>query len=122
MINEKTARKANIKYNSPISRDYKLLKDKQEVSVGNIVVKGISSPGHTKGSMSYLVNGEYLFVGDSMALVNGRVHTFPMFINMDANTQKESIRKLAKVKNVKIMFTAHSGYTRNYEEAVKKWR
>jgi hydroxyacylglutathione hydrolase len=121
MINGTTARKAKIKYNSPIRREYKLIRDQQEIHIGNLSIKGISSPGHTVGSMSYLVNGSYLFVGDSMALINGRAHTFPRFINMDTKAQKDTIRKLAKLKNIEFMFTAHSGYTRNFAEAVQRW-
>ena len=121
MINTTTARSFGARYNSPISSKYNLLNDQEVVQVGNLVVKGIATPGHTPGSMSYLVNGANLFVGDSLAITNGRVHTFPRFINMDTSTQKESIKKLAKLKDIKMLFTAHSGYTANYTNAMKHW-
>lgn len=121
MINRSTARAFGTRYNSPICRKYNLLKDGEVIEIGNIVVKGLATPGHTPGSMSYLVNGTYLFVGDSLAITNGRAHTFPGFINMDTLTQKESIKKLAKLKDIEIMFTAHSGYTDNFTDAMKLW-
>lgn len=121
MVNGTTTRTFGAKYNSPISRKYNLLKDEEVVRIGNIVVKGITTPGHTPGSMSYLVNGTSLFVGDSLAITNGRVHTFPRFINMDTATQKESIKKLARIKDIEMMFTAHSGHTDNFIGAMKHW-
>jgi glyoxylase-like metal-dependent hydrolase (beta-lactamase superfamily II) len=122
MINRTTPRAMGIRYNSRIKRPYKLLGDGDIVKVGKIKVQGISTPGHTPGSMSYLINDSYLFVGDTVSLIRNRVHTFPFFINMDTKTQKESIRKLAKLKNIKTMFTAHSGYTTNFEGSISSWR
>ena len=72
--------------------------------------------------MSYLVNGEYLFAGDAMALMRNKVHTFPGFINMDTESEKGSIRKLAKLTGIKMMFTAHSGYTSDFTNAIKEWQ
>lgn len=40
---------------------------------------------------------------------------------MDTTTQKESIKKLAKLKDIEMMFTAHSGYTDNFTDAMKPW-
>lgn len=122
MINRTTPRAMGIRYNSKIKRPYRLLRDGEIVEIGKIKVQGISTPGHTPGSMSYLINDEYLFVGDTMSLIRNRVHTFPFFINMDTKTQKESIRKLVKLKNIKAMFTAHSGYTKDFESSISSWK
>jgi len=122
MINGKKSRAFGIKYNSPIKREYCLLNNDEVVQAGNISVRGFETPGHTPGSMSYLVNDEYLFVGDSMALIRNKAYNFPFFINMDTKTQKESIRKLSGLKDVEMMFTAHSGYTNDFVSAMKAWR
>lgn len=122
MINGSTPRAMGIRYNSKIERPYHLLHDGDIVMVGKIKVQGIATPGHTPGSMSYLINDEYLFVGDALSLINGRVFTFPFFINMDTKTQKESIKKLAKLKNVKAMFTAHSGYSTDFQKSISSWK
>lgn len=90
--------------------------------VGKIKVQGISTPGHTPGSMSYVINEEYLFVGDTLSLIKNRVFTFPFFINKDTKTQKESIKKLAKLKNVKAMFTAHSGCSMDFQKSIFSWK
>lgn len=122
MINRSTPRAMGISYNSKIERPYQLLHDGDIVMVGKIKVQAISTPGHTPGSMSYLINGEFLFVGDTLSLIRGRVFTFPFFINMDTKTQKESIKKLAKLKNVKAMFTAHSGYSTDFQKSISSWK
>lgn len=122
MIKRKKSRAFGVKYNSPINREYALLEDDEVVQIGDISIKGIETPGHTPGSMSYLLNGEYLFVGDTMALIGNRIHNFPFFINMDTSTQKKSIKKLSGLKNVKLMFTAHSGYTEDFFNAIKSWQ
>lgn len=122
MINGNTPRAMGISYNSKIERPYHLLHDGDIVMVGKIKVQGISTPGHTPGSMSYLINEAYLFVGDTLALIKDRVYTFPFFINKDTKTQKESIKKLAKLKNVKAMFTAHSGYSTGFQKSISSWK
>ncbi len=121
MITRRTQRSRG-SYNRPINRGYTLLEEGDTVQIGEISVKGIETPGHTTGSMSYLVNGKYLFVGDTLSLNKDKVQIFPAFINMDTETQKESIRKLSRLKNVKMMFTAHSGYTRDFANAMKAWQ
>ena len=121
MINGTTPRAFGKRYNSGINRSYELLHDGDIVQIGKIKVQGIATPGHTPGSMSYLVNDSYLFVGDTASLINNKVHTFPAFINKDTKTQKESIKKLANLKNVKMMFTAHSGYTTDFYGSMAKW-
>lgn len=42
-----------------------LLKDNEILKVGNLDIKAISTPGHTSGSMCYLLN-KYLFTGDTI--------------------------------------------------------
>lgn len=121
MITGKTRRSGG-RYNSPINRKYTLLDEGESVQIGNISVKGIETPGHTPGSMSYLVNGEYLFVGDTLALIGNKAHNFPSFINMDTSTERESITKLSGLRDIKMMFTAHSGYTSDFSHAMNKWK
>lgn len=121
MVIGKTPRKGS-RFNRPINRDYILLEDGEEIHIGDMTVKAIDTPGHTRGSMSYLINGVYLFVGDTMALMGNKVRTFPGFINMDTETEKASIRKLAKLTGIKMMFTAHSGYTNDFSNAIKEWQ
>ncbi|MCG3219536.1 MAG: MBL fold metallo-hydrolase, partial [Candidatus Heimdallarchaeota archaeon] len=92
MITGKTRRFPFTK-NKPI-KEYQLLKDGEEVKLGETVVKGIATPGHTPGSMSYLVNEEILFTGDTVFIKGGKIGPFYRMINMDTKMQKESIKKI----------------------------
>ena len=86
-----------------------MLEDGEEVNIGEIVIKGITTPGHTPGSMSYLVNKEFLFTGDTVSLRGGKMVPFYRLINMDTKKQKESIIKIAEIETVRMICTAHSG-------------
>ncbi|RYI28328.1 MBL fold metallo-hydrolase [Bacillus infantis] len=43
---------------------YKELQDGDYISIGNVSIKAVYSPGHTIGSTSLLVDGDYLLTGD----------------------------------------------------------
>ncbi len=97
------------KYNKRIKRDYKLLKD-EEIKIGDINIKAISTEGHTTGHTAYLVDERYLFTGDLLNIKNGKFYPFFRILNMDNKKLYESFNKLMKVKDNKMVFTAHSGY------------
>lgn len=99
---------------------YTALKDNSEIKINNsILVKAISTPGHTPGSMSYLLNDTILFTGDALILKNGKVKPFYPLLNMDNKTLTQSIKKLSNLSNISILITAHTGYTDKYEFAMK---
>lgn len=50
----------------PFSADI-LLSNNEEMNIGSLNIKTIFSPGHTKGSVCYLINGK-LFSGDTLFL------------------------------------------------------
>jgi hypothetical protein len=43
------------------------------------------------------------------------------FISIDNVKREESIIKLAGIKGVKLLCTAHSGFTDNFESAMDAW-
>ena len=108
--------------NSRLDREGLPLRDGQVLEFGSTRIECIATPGHTPGSMSYLVNGAFLFVGDTFKIVDGKVRTLRNYINMDTELQADSIRKLAKLENVRAAFTAHFGWTERFSEATKEWR
>jgi hydroxyacylglutathione hydrolase len=109
MINGETPRFVVI--NNKKIAHYELLDDDQIIDVSGLKVRGIATPGHTPGAMCYLINDAYLFVGDTMSLKDGRADLFNEFFNMDSETERKSIRKLAALQNLKYIFTAHYGFT-----------
>jgi glyoxylase-like metal-dependent hydrolase (beta-lactamase superfamily II) len=115
MINGTTARfyvtknKINFKY-TPVDGN-------EIIKTVDLKVQGIETPGHTPGAMCYLVDDKFLFTGDSLSLQSGKVGLFSKFINMDNETQMQSLKKLARMQGLKYIFTAHHGFSDNYEKA-----
>lgn len=99
--------------------DYKLVTDNQVITIENLSVQCILTPGHTPGSTCYLVNGKYLFTGDALSIMDGKVKEFNHFFNMDTETQLKSIRKLSLLDSVEYIFTAHHGITNDFERIFK---
>ena len=103
--------------NNLSNQKYILLDDNQIFNISSTVIHGILVPGHTPGSMSYLINGKYLFTGDALGLKDGKVCGFNEFFNMDTKTALQSMSKLTNLPNVEFIFTAHHGYSNNYKDA-----
>ena len=78
--------------------------------------------------MSYLVDRRVLFSGDTIALRAhgdvgpGTAHPFFRLANMDTARAKAPIRALARLENVALLCTAHTGYTTQVAQAMSAWR
>jgi glyoxylase-like metal-dependent hydrolase (beta-lactamase superfamily II) len=103
------------------SKLYKLIDDQQIMNIGGMKIQGFLTPGHTPGSMCYLVNDTLLFTGDALRLTRGKVDTFYSFFNMDTEKATQSIAKIIRIPGVRYLFTAHNGYTDNFNSATKDW-
>lgn len=101
---------------------HELLRDDQVVDVDGVSVRTLLTPGHTPGSASFLVNGRFLFAGDSMRLQNGTAALFSKSINMDNGAQLQSLKKLAGVHGVQCVFTAHFGYADDAGRVFERFR
>jgi glyoxylase-like metal-dependent hydrolase (beta-lactamase superfamily II) len=108
--------------NSLSRKDYILLEDKQSLKIGNENSFSILTEGHTTGSMCYQVNDKYLFTGDILSLVDGKLGPSVKFFDLDHEMAIKSISKITKLSNVEYIFTAHFGYTGDYKNAVKDWK
>ncbi len=122
MINGTTARFFKLIHNKKPECKINYLKDGEELNIGGINVKCISTPGHTPGSMSFLINNKFLFAGDILNIKNGQAVMDRGFIQMNKSQQGESIKNLAKFKDIELLLTAHTGYTNDFEKAMNKWR
>lgn len=103
-------------------REHKMVNDNQTMVVDGLYVAAISTPGHTPGSACYFVDGQFLFTGDSMSLKTGKAELFSKKINMDSDTQRESLKKLSNLIGVRYVFTAHFGYSDSFEYAFENFR
>jgi glyoxylase-like metal-dependent hydrolase (beta-lactamase superfamily II) len=121
MINGRTARLFFF-FKNELGRKHKPIGDGQTVEIDGVTVTAILTPGHTPGSTSYLVDGQYLFAGDNLSLKSGKAGVFSEMINMDSDVQRESLKKLARLEGIRYVFTAHHGYTDSFEKAFEDLR
>ncbi len=100
-------------------KSYNLINDQDILNIGHLKIRGILTPGHTPGSMCYLINGKYLFVGDAFGLKNEKIDKPNSIFTEDMSTAVKSLSKIADLKGVTYIFTGHTGYTDNYQKAMK---
>lgn len=126
MINRTTPRFLGFVYNRPLKKPYTPLKNGDIIRAGEAKIEALATPGHTPGSMSFLVNSSILFVGDTLILREGKARHFSKLhvrdlTHMDIATQTESVKKLAQLKNISLIATAHAGFTTEFESAMGDW-
>ena len=101
------------------AKSYTLIDNQQVIHIGNTKIKGVLTPGHTAGSMCYLVDDKYLFTGDALSLKNGKIDRFNEFFNVDTKTAVASMANLTDFPEAEYILTAHHGYSKDYKNAVK---
>ncbi len=122
MVDGSTYRIPVILMKNRISVPYETLEDGQEIEACGVKVKCLLTPGHTLGSMSYVVNGTMLFGGDTLNMRNGAIEVLDKgFVNMDLDAMKRSITRLSRLEGVQNVFTLHFGYA-GFHEAFANWR
>ena len=57
-----------------------------------------------------------------MSLKDGKAGLFVSVFNMDDNRQKEDIARLSQLTGIEAVFTAHHGYTTDFDAAFADWR
>ena len=122
MFDHSTARFFGMVYAKPPRFAYETVEDGQELRIEDARVKCISTPGHTSGSMSFLVNGSILIVGDELNLKKGKAVLDRKILGIDNAKRLESIHKLAMLSDIKIICTGHSGYSTDFETAMTEWK
>lgn len=120
MINGKTARMSFFHKNK-LNHAYNLIEDNQVLDIAGLKVQGILTPGHTPGSMCYLINDQYLFTGDTLSLKSQKAEGFNKFFTMDPVANRKSIARLAALSGIEYLFTAHYGHTDNVPETLEDY-
>ncbi len=103
--------------NNKLPVPYTLFDDNQTIDVNGIKVHAIVTPGHTPGSTCFVVNGAYLFTGDTIGLRNGVAGKFSDLFNMDTKTQIISHDKLKKLTGISVICTGHHGISCDFKRA-----
>ena len=98
-----------------------LLQDGEMLDIDGIQVECFLAPGHTWGHMVYLVDGRYLFTGDTLWFGADGGYSF---ISTLAEDNRLAVRSLAaleeklRCRGLRPMFlTGHTGWTDNFEFA-----
>lgn len=96
-----------------------LVKDKDDFSFANRHIRCIALPGHTSGSMGYIIDEKYLFSGDAFRIKNGKISMpYNKWFVMDVDLMKKSMAKVAALKGIKYIFSGNSGFSANFSFAV----
>jgi glyoxylase-like metal-dependent hydrolase (beta-lactamase superfamily II) len=83
----------------------RLLKDKEEVSIGNLRCRVMHTPGHTNDSVSYLI-GNAAFVGDTVFMTDFGTARCD-FPGGDAGLLFESVQKLFALPEGTVFYLCH---------------
>lgn len=96
---------------------YSLVSDGDVVDIGGASVRAMSTPGHTPGSYSYLIDGKYLFTGDTVLLISGRMKPMGKPFTEDVALNEHTVTALKALNGIAVLGTAHTGYTTNWDSA-----
>jgi len=120
MINGNTRRMLFMK--NKLNYPYETVENNVTMDIAGIKIKGILTPGHTPGSMCWLINDRYLFTGDNMSIRDGKIAIFSDLFNMDSKTQVASFKFISNLPKAEFIFTAHNGFSANYKKAVENYK
>jgi len=84
---------------------HQIMPDGDVIVVSGMSVKCIYTPGHTKDSVCYLVDGKYLFVGDLFVTTNDS----PFEKRYDSDRQLAYRAEMLQIDGVEYIFTGHFG-------------
>lgn len=88
---------------------YKLLENNEVLTLDGLRVKIIHTPGHTPGSVCYIIGEDYLVTGDNLIVAEGKYEHFVEKFNMNTSEQIESLKILPDPSSYKYILTAHDG-------------
>lgn len=105
-----------------IGKEYTLLHDMQVLEIEGIKIQAVHIAGHTLGHMCYLIDDEVLISGDCLAINEEGGYSFFDLFTQYPKINKNSLKYLKSLmeqKNLKMICTGHSGYTKEIEKAFK---
>jgi glyoxylase-like metal-dependent hydrolase (beta-lactamase superfamily II) len=83
-------------------------------------VKAVKAPGHTSGSMVYLIDNKFVFTGDALRVNQGKAVVHPYSMDEGRAKQtiaglKETIEAIEATEGSPRILTAHYGYYEKLE-------
>lgn len=99
--------------------EYRLLESGEIFEPEGLRVEVIHTPGHTPGSVCYIIGNEYLVSGDNLLFRDGRYAPFMEAVTMDPEENARSISSLPDPSEFKYILSAHSGIIEITSEEVQ---
>jgi glyoxylase-like metal-dependent hydrolase (beta-lactamase superfamily II) len=93
----------------------------QVLTVAGLDVRLVETPGHTPGSVAYVIDGRLLFTGDALRLKCGRALPAASWFGRNGEALKHSLHKLAGLAGIECLLTAHDGLSRDTHYAFARW-
>jgi glyoxylase-like metal-dependent hydrolase (beta-lactamase superfamily II) len=112
MINGKTGKTKYAK-NKWKSGPYTLLNDYDTLNINGLKIRIVLTPGHTPGSICFIVGNDYLISGDNLIVKDGKYKQYPDKLNKNTSQQIESLKKFPDPSEFKYILTAHYGVVKN---------
>ncbi|HTG00318.1 MAG TPA: MBL fold metallo-hydrolase [Nitrospirota bacterium] len=96
---------------------FQQLADGQKVTFGSCVLEVIHSPGHTPGSTSFLLNGTYLFTGDTIMKTSiGRPDLGGLADEWSALLHDTLFRRFARFSDDIVILPSHASSVREQDD------
>ena len=101
-----------------IRNEKELLRDGQVLDIGGIQIECFLVPGHTWGHMVYLIDGRYLFTGDTLWFGADGGYSFISSLAEDNHLAVRSLAALEETLQSRglhpLFLTGHTGWTDNF--------
>lgn len=95
---------------------YQLFNSNDTLTIDGLKIRIIHTPGHTPGSVCFIISNNYLLTGDNLVVVDGKAEHFAEKFNMNTPLQVESIKAIPELKSFKYILMAHHGVIKNSGE------
>jgi len=90
---------------------FEMVGDNQSFQIDKTKIIPYYMKGHSKDSVSFLINDKYLFVGDTMSFdKKGKADLFISRYNDSDELQKQDIVQLSKLNGIEYVFSSHFGF------------
>lgn len=103
-------------------RPWVLVRDGEALAAGGLRVTVTATPGHTPGSVCYVIDGRLLFTGDTVRLRHGVALPRRSWTARGRAAAVGSLRRLARLEGVELLLTAHTGVSDDPAGALRRWR
>jgi glyoxylase-like metal-dependent hydrolase (beta-lactamase superfamily II) len=122
-INQQTSEEVDL---TPVEVSaFKTLQAGEIMKINDTTIKVVPNPGHTPGSVSYLINNKYLFAGATLNFDVYQKAEHQMYtLNDNHELLKKSNQELAGLimdNDIKMVFTTHGGYSAQPRLAFSGW-